>query len=95
MLNRRYLIILSDLFLLFLGTFRLLFKSNKRLVSNHLNVIKDESFEGSFIYIKFDFDNLIYAEFPGVGKKFKNGEILLNSSNMTFSYVVKFQGVNR
>lgn len=95
MLNRRLFILISDTFKILLGLIRLLFKSNKRLLSNHVNVIKDESFSGSLIFLTFDFENLLYAEFPGVGKKFKNGEILLNSSNMTFPYVIKFQGLNR
>lgn len=48
----------------------------------------DDSFANSVVKIRFNFPDLIYAEFPQVGKKIYNGVILLNAAKLKYPYKI-------
>lgn len=68
-------------------------KSNED--DDFIKVCQDHSFKNSLIKIDFYFEQLLYIDFPQIGKKIHNGRIVLNSDRLNFPYDIEIVTYNK
>lgn len=62
--------------------------SNYSNADDFFIIDKDFTFSNSLLKIDFHFSQLLWINFPEVGKKFSNGSITLNSNKLQFPYII-------
>lgn len=80
---------MSNLPILIYRRFVFAFANSKDSTTHDFFIIdKDFTFSNSLIKIDYHFSNLLWVNFPEVGKKFSNGSITLNSNKLQFPYII-------
>lgn len=80
--------LLNDIKINCISIYRVIFYNKNCNQKEVFNILRDNTFSNSLIQIEYYFDNLIWINFPQVGKKLNNGNISLNSDRMIFPYEI-------
>lgn len=71
-----------------ISLYRLIFYKRDSTTAEIFTINRDNTFSNSLIRVEYFFDNLIWINFPQIGKKLYNGNITLNSNRMIFPYEI-------